>query len=77
MNFWMKYIKNKLWDLLEEFQGVFAWHNGELGWCSMGEHSKGLPPCQMTPQRLSCSEEAKVNKQIHALVDLGKCVKCI
>jgi hypothetical protein len=57
--------KKQLWDLLEEFQGVFAWHKGELGWCSMGEHSidtQGLPPCRMTPRRLSYLEEAKVNK---------------
>jgi hypothetical protein len=28
-----------LWDLLEEFQDVFAWHKGELGHCTIGEHA--------------------------------------
>jgi hypothetical protein len=30
--------KKQLWDLLKEFQKVFAWHKGELGWCYVGEH---------------------------------------
>jgi hypothetical protein len=56
-----------LWDLLEEFQEVFTWHKGELGQCSIGEHSidiQGLPPCRMTLGHLSYWEEAKVNRQI-------------
>jgi len=28
--------QKKLWDLLEEFQEVLAWHKGELGQCSRG-----------------------------------------
>jgi hypothetical protein len=43
--------QKQLWDLMEEFQVVFAWHKGELGRCSMGEHTidtRGLPPCHMT-----------------------------
>ncbi len=28
-----------LWDLLEEFQDIFAWHKGELGHCTIGEHA--------------------------------------
>jgi hypothetical protein len=54
-----------LWDLLEEFQEVFAWHKGELGQCSVGEHSidtQGLPLCHMTLGWLSYWEEVKVNR---------------
>jgi hypothetical protein len=50
----------------------------ELGQCSIGEHSidtQGLPPCRMTPRRLSYWEEAEVNRQTQALVDLGKMCK--
>jgi hypothetical protein len=48
---------------------------GELGQCSMGEHTintQGLPSCHMTLGRLSFWEEAEVIRQIQALVDLGK-----
>ncbi len=65
----------QLWDLLKEFQEVFAWHKGKLGQCSMGEHTidtQGLPPCRVTPGWLSFWEEAEINRQIQALVDLGK-----
>ncbi len=54
---------------------MFAWHKGELGQCSIGEHTintQGLPPFHMTPGCLSFWEEVEVNKQIQALVDLGK-----
>ncbi len=67
--------QNQLWDLLEEFQEMFTWHKGELGQCYVREHSidtQGLPPCCMTPGWLSYWEEAKVNRQIQSLVDLGK-----
>ncbi len=40
-----------LWDLLEEFQEIFAWHKGELGQCYVGEHyidTLGLPSCCIT-----------------------------
>jgi len=50
----------------------------ELGQCSIGEHSidtQGLPPCRMTPTQLSYWEEAEVNWQTQALVDLGKMCK--
>jgi hypothetical protein len=43
--------RKQLWELLVEFQGVFAWHKGELGHYYVGEHSidtQGLPPCHMT-----------------------------
>jgi hypothetical protein len=53
------------WDLLEEFQGVFEWHKGELGYCYVGEHSidtQKLPPCWMTIGKWPYWEEAKVNK---------------
>jgi len=69
---------NQLWDMLEELQGMFAWHKRELGQCSIGEHfidTQGLPPCHMTPGQLSYWEEAEVNWQIQVLVDLGKMSK--
>jgi hypothetical protein len=52
-------MKNKmgcLWDLMDDFQDIFAWHKGELGHCTIGEHTidaQALPPRQMTPTRLS------------------------
>ncbi len=51
----------QLWDLLEEFQEVFAWHKMELGQCFVKEHSidtQGLPPYHMTPEWMSYWEEA-------------------
>jgi len=57
--------QKQLWDLLEEFDEVFAWHKGVLGQCYVGEHSidtQGLPPCRMTLGPLSYWEEAKVNR---------------
>jgi len=59
---------------MDEFQEVFAWHNGELGQCSIGEHfidTQGLPLCHMILGRLSYWEETEVNRQIQTLVDLG------
>jgi len=67
--------QKQLWDLLEEFDKVFAWHKGELGQCYVRGHSidtQGLPPCCMTLGPLSYWEEAKVNQQIQTLVDLGQ-----
>ncbi len=55
-----------------------TWHKGELGQCSMREHSidiQGLPPCRMTLGQLSYWEEVEVNWQIQTLVDLGKMCK--
>jgi hypothetical protein len=60
---------------LEKYQDVFAWNKGELGCCTIGEHSidtQGFPPCKASPGRLSYWEETKVKRQIDALVDLGK-----
>ncbi len=57
--------QKQLWDLLEEFQEVFAWHKRELGQCFVEEHTidtQGLPPCHMTLGRLSFWEEAEVNR---------------
>jgi hypothetical protein len=57
---------------------MFAWHKGELGQCFVGEHTidtQGLPPCHMTHGRLSFWEEAEVNRQLQALVKLGKMCK--
>jgi hypothetical protein len=64
-----------LWSLLERYQDVFAWNKGELGCCTVGEHSidtQGFPPCRVSPGRLSYWEEAEVKRQIDVLVDLGK-----
>jgi hypothetical protein len=70
--------QKQLWDLLKEFQEVFTWHKGKLGQCYVGEHTidtQGLPLCRMTPGRLSFWEEVEINRQIQALVDLGKMCK--
>jgi hypothetical protein len=64
-----------LWKVLERYQDVFAWNKGELGCCTVGEHSidtQGFPPCRVAPGRLSYWEEAEVKRQIDVLVDLGK-----
>ncbi len=64
-----------LWKVLEGYQDVFAWNKGELGYCTVGEHSidtQGFVPCRATPGRLSYWEEAEVKRQIDVLVDLGK-----
>jgi hypothetical protein len=60
---------------LEDFKDVFVWHKGELGCCIIGEHAidtQGFPPCCTTPRKLSYWEEAEVNRQIQALIKLGK-----
>lgn len=36
---------------------------------------QGLPPCQMTPRKLTYWEEIEVNRQIQTLMDLGKMPK--
>ncbi len=67
--------QQQLWGILERYQDVFAWNKGELGCCTIGEHSidtQGFPPCKASPGRLSYWEEAEVKRQIDALVDLGK-----
>ncbi len=67
--------QQQLWEVLERYQDVFAWNKGELGCCTIGEHSidtQGFPPCKAFPGRLSYWEETKVKRQIDALVDLGK-----
>jgi hypothetical protein len=41
-----------LWKVLERYQDVFAWNKGELGCCTVGEHSidtQGFPPCRVAP----------------------------
>jgi hypothetical protein len=65
----------QLWGVLERYQDVFAWNKGELGCCTIGEHSintQGFPPCKVAPGRLSYWEEAEVKRQINVLVELGK-----
>ncbi len=60
---------------MEDFKDVFAWHKGELGCCTIGEHAidtRGFPPCHTTPRRLSYWEKVEVNKLIQALIKLGK-----
>jgi hypothetical protein len=67
--------QQQLWEILERYQDVFAWNKGELGCCTIGEHSintQGFPPCKTSPGRLSYWKEAEVKRQIDALVDLGK-----
>jgi predicted aspartyl protease len=67
--------KQQLWQMLGGYQDVFAWNKGELGCCTIGEHSidmQGFPPCKASLGRLSYWEEAEVKRQIDALVDLGK-----
>ncbi len=61
--------------MLDNYQDVFAWNKGELGYCTIGEHSidtQGFPPCRVPPGRLSFWEEAEVKRQIDVLVELGK-----
>jgi len=68
-------VQQQLWGILERYQDVFAWNKGELGCCTIGEHSidmQGFPPCKASPGRLSYWEEIEVKRQIDALVDLGK-----
>jgi hypothetical protein len=67
--------RSLLWRLIGRYQDVFAWNKGELGCCTIGEHSidtQGFPPCRVAPGRLSYWEEAEVKRQIDVLVDLGK-----
>jgi hypothetical protein len=70
-----KHGQQQLWATLEKYKDVFAWNKGELGYCTIGEHSidrQGFPPCNASPGRLSYWEETEVKRQIDALVDLGK-----
>jgi hypothetical protein len=70
-----KRMERQLWNILEQYQDVFAWNKGELGCCNIGEHiidTQGFPPCKVAPSRLSYWEEAEVNWQINVLVELGK-----
>jgi hypothetical protein len=67
--------QQQLWATLEKYKDVFAWNKGELGHCTIGEHSidtQGFSPCNASPGRLSFWEEAEVKRQIDVLVDLGK-----
>jgi hypothetical protein len=70
-------MKTKLKDyrLLGDFKDVFVWHKGELGCCTIGEHTidkQGFPPCHTILGRLFYWEEIEMNKQIQALIKLGK-----
>ncbi len=70
-----KEMGRQLWRVLEQYQYVFAWNKGELGCCTIREHSidtQGFPPCRVAPGRLSYWEEAEVKRQINVLVELGK-----
>jgi hypothetical protein len=67
--------RQQLWKVLGNYQDVFIWNKGELGCCSVGEHSidtQGFPPCRVSLGRLSFWEEAEVKRQIDVLVELGK-----
>jgi len=64
-----------LWRILDQYQDVFAWNKGELGCCTVGEHSidtQGFPPCRVALGRLSFWEETEVKRQIDTLVEMGK-----
>jgi hypothetical protein len=64
-----------LWRILDQYQDVFAWTKGELGCCTVGEHSidtQGFPPCRVVLGRLSFWEETEVKRQIDTLVEMGK-----
>jgi hypothetical protein len=55
----------QFWGILERYQDVFGWNKGELGCCTIGEHSidtQGFPPCKASPGRLSYWEEAEVKR---------------
>jgi hypothetical protein len=42
----------QLWRVLKQYQDVFAWNKGELGCCTIGEHTintQGFPPCKVAP----------------------------
>jgi hypothetical protein len=70
-----KGMERQLWNILEQYQDVFAWNKGELGCCNVGGHiidTQGFPHCKVTLGRLSYWEEAEVNWQINVLVELGK-----
>jgi hypothetical protein len=70
-----KEMGRQFWRVLEQYQDVFAWNKGELGFCTIKEHSintQGFPPCRVAPGRLSYWEEAEVKRQINVLVELGK-----
>jgi hypothetical protein len=57
--------KQQLWKMLGNYQDVFAWNKGELGCCTVGEHSidtQGFPPYRVSPGRLSFWEEAEVKR---------------
>jgi hypothetical protein len=48
--------RQQLWKILECYQDVFAWNKGELGCCTVGEHSvdtQRFPPCKLSHGRLS------------------------
>ncbi len=45
-------MEQQLWGVLEQYRDVFAWNKGELGCCTIGEHTidtQGYPPCRVTP----------------------------
>jgi hypothetical protein len=67
--------KQKLWKVLDCYQDVFAWNKGELGYCTIGQHSvdtQGFPPHKVSLGQLSYWEEAEMKRQIDVLVNLGK-----
>jgi hypothetical protein len=67
--------KQQLWKVLDNYQDIFTWNKGELGCCTVREHSidmQGFPPCRVSPGRLSFWAEAEVKRQIDVLVELGK-----
>jgi len=44
--------QQQFWGILERYQDVFVSNKGELGCCTIGEHSidtQGFPPCKASP----------------------------
>ncbi len=65
----------KIWELLDQFPDVFAWHKGEFNNCKIGEHiinMQGFLPCHIALSRLSFWEKVEVKKQIDILMALSK-----
>lgn len=54
---------------------MFVWHMGKLGCCKFGKpivNMQGFPLCKTTPSWLFFWEDVEVEREINALVALGK-----
>jgi len=62
-------------DSFGRLQGCLCLTQKGVGCCTIGEHAidrQAFPPCCTTPERLSDWEKVEMNKQIQALIKLGK-----